>query len=211
MIIFQQSDEDLMALAALDQNGPFDELVRRYQNRLLAVTYRSIKDPDTVEDIVQVAFIRAWDDRKRFDKNIAKFSTWIYSILQQQIDKYLRDSRNRRQMISLSSVEEDKDVLASILDDQSEEGNRGSWVDDLSESQIAKVKEIVLRYLDKEDQKLYELKEEKGFSCKSISQMAPFKGMRVATLQKRCQRYINKIIEALAMEKYENMKGTTKP
>ena len=29
MLIFQQSDEDLMALAALDQNGPFDELVRR--------------------------------------------------------------------------------------------------------------------------------------------------------------------------------------
>jgi len=203
MLIFQESDEYLMELAALDQNGPFDELVRRYQNRLLATTYRSIRDHDTAEDIVQNTFITVWQDRHRFNKNIAKFSTWVYIILRQQIDKYLRDSRNMRQMISLSSVEEDKDMLVILPDSQTGPGGSAAWFEDLSESQLAKVREIVLRYLTAEEQQLYHLKEEEGLSYEEISQIPPFNGVKIATLKKRRQYYKDKIIEALEMEKYD--------
>jgi RNA polymerase sigma-70 factor (ECF subfamily) len=202
MLIFQQSDEDLMALAALDQNGPFDELVRRYENRLLATAYRSIRNHDTAEDIVQEVFITVWEERRRFDKNIAKFSTWIYTILQNKITDYLRRRYLEKDNISLSMVEEDKDVLASVLDDQS--GREGSkrWFDELSENQMAKVKEIVLRYLDKDDQLLFQLKDENGLSYKEIKQKPLFKGVSIATLKKRRQYLKEKIIEALEIEKY---------
>jgi len=190
MLIFQQSDEDLMGLVVLGEPGAFDELVRRYQNRLLAVAYRSIRDPDTVEDVVQITFITAWEDRKRFDKNIAKFSTWIYTILQNKITDFLRRRYLEKSNISLSMVEEDKDMLAISP----------AWFEHLSESRLAKVKEIVLRYLTKEEQQLYQLKDEKGLSYKEISKKL---GVEIATLKKRRQYYKDKIREALALEKYE--------
>jgi RNA polymerase sigma-70 factor (ECF subfamily) len=193
MLIFQQSDEDLMALAALDQNGPFDELVRRYQNRLLATAYRSIRNHATAEDIVQEAFITVWEERRRFDKNIAKFSTWIYTILQNKITDYLRKRYLEKDTISLSAVEEDKDMLAISP----------AWFDNLSESQLAKLKEIVLRYLTAEEQQLYHLKEEEGLSYEEISQIPPFNEVKITTLWKWRQRYKDKIIEMLDMEKHE--------
>lgn len=202
MLIFQQSDEDLMALAALDQNGPFDELVRRYENRLLATAYRSIRNHDTAEDIVQDVFITVWEERRRFDKTIAKFSTWIYNILQNKITDYLRKRYLEKGNISLSVVEEDKDMLAILSDNQSDQSSSKRWFDDLSENQLDKLKEIVLRYLDKEDQLLFQLKDEEGLSYEEIKQKAPFKGVKIATLKKRRQYLKEKIIEALEIEKY---------
>jgi len=192
MLIFQQSDEDLMGLVVLGESGTFEELVRRYQNRLLAVAYRSLRAHATAEDIVQDTLTAVWQERFSFDKSIAKFSTWVYNILRNQIDKYLRDSQKMRQMISLSSVEEDKDILAISP----------VWFEHLPENRLVKLKEIVLRYLTGEEQQLYHLKEEEGLSYEEISRIPPFKGVKIATLKKRRQYYKDKIIEALEIEKY---------
>jgi hypothetical protein len=102
-------------------------------------------------------------------------------------------------------VEEDKDVLASVLDDQS--GREGSkrWFDELSENQLAKIKEIILRYLSPNEQQIYHLKEEEGLSCNKISQrlsQGKSRKLSVAAVQKMRQRYREKIIEALEIEKY---------
>lgn len=196
MIVDTRSDEDLMELVALGESAPFEELVRRYQNRFLATVYRTTRNHDTAEDITQETFTAIWSRRAGFNKNIAKFSTWAYTILQNQINMYLRDSRKDRQMVSLSAVEEDKDILTIFR-------GRETWFEDLSESRLARLKEIVLQYLTKEEQQLYHLKEEKGLSYKAISQMPPFKGVKIATLKKRRQYYKDKIIAALEMEKHE--------
>lgn len=195
-------DEDLMELVVLGQGEAFKELVRRYENRFLATAYRAISDHDSAEDITQETFTAIWNDRHRFNKNIAKFSTWAYIILRQQIDKYLRDSRKTRRMVSLSAVEEDKDILA-ILSGPAPTGASGreTWFEGLSESRLAQLKEIVLRYLSQEEQQLYHLKKEEGLSYEAISRLPPFKGVKVATLKKRRQRYKDKIIEVLEMEK----------
>ena len=196
MIEDTRSDEDLMELVALSQSAPFEELVRRYQNRFLATAYRSLRDHDTAEDITQETFTAVWRARQQFNKNLAKFSTWAYTILQNQINMYLRNSQKNRQAVSLSAVEQDKDILTIFR-------GRTTWFEDLSESRLARIREIVLQYLTEEEQQLYHLKEEEGLSYEAISQMPPFKGVSEATLMKRRQRYKDKIIAALEMEKYE--------
>ena len=52
----------------------FDELVGRYQKRLLNFIYRTIGDRERSEDLVQEVFIRVHRHMRRFDQT-KKFST----------------------------------------------------------------------------------------------------------------------------------------
>src|SRR4029079_9573815 len=57
----------------------FQELVERYQTRLLNFVYRTIGDREKAEDLVQRGFIRVYRHIHRFDRT-KKFSTWVYTI-----------------------------------------------------------------------------------------------------------------------------------
>src|SRR5215469_14999661 len=57
----------------------FEELVERYQVRLLNFVYRTIGDRERAEDLVQEVFIRVYRHLHRFDRS-KKFSTWVYTI-----------------------------------------------------------------------------------------------------------------------------------
>jgi len=179
------------------QSGGFEEIVRRYENRLSAAVYRQLRNEDIAEDIVQETFATAWKDRSNFNKNIAKFSTWIYIILQQQIDKYLRNSRKAREMVSLSVIEEDKDtlVMASSL------SGKGSPENSQNEARLNRLKEIILKALDDNERALYRMKEVEGLSYAEIAKREPFVGMKPDALMKRRQRYKDKLIKILEWEK----------
>ncbi len=72
----------------------FQELVERYQVRLLNFIYRTIGDRERAEDLVQEVFIRVYRHLHRFDR-AKKFSTWIYTIASNLAKNEIRD-RSRR-------------------------------------------------------------------------------------------------------------------
>ena len=57
----------------------FDQIVTRYQVRLLNFVFRMIGDRERAEDLVQEAFLRVYRHLDRFDRS-RKFSTWVYTI-----------------------------------------------------------------------------------------------------------------------------------
>jgi len=195
MLIFNQSDEDLMDWVCLGQTGAFEELVRRYENKFLATAYRKTRNHASAEDIVQDVFTDIYQEPQRFDRKKARFSTWAYAILQNRIDKYIRDNWKNEQMLSLSSVDEDRDDLLASA--------QANWVDDCTSARLQKLKEMVLKYLTKEEQALYHLKEELGWSYEQIAQQEIFKGKTVASLKMHRMRYMEKLIDALEIEKYD--------
>src|ERR1700730_7832803 len=72
----------------------FQELVERYQVRLLNFIYRTIGDREKAEDLVQEVFIRVYRHLHRFDRS-KKFSTWAYTIASNLAKNELRNrSRN---------------------------------------------------------------------------------------------------------------------
>jgi RNA polymerase sigma-70 factor (ECF subfamily) len=76
-----------------DERG-FQELVERYQTRLLNFVFRTIGDRERAEDLVQEVFIRVYRHLHRFDRS-KKFSTWIYTIASNLAKNELRNrSRN---------------------------------------------------------------------------------------------------------------------
>ena len=78
---YQQSDPDvrLMLRVRDDDAGAFEELVRRYQARLVRLMGTIGPRADMAEDLAQETFLRVYRARKRYEPG-AKFSTWLFTI-----------------------------------------------------------------------------------------------------------------------------------
>jgi RNA polymerase sigma-70 factor, ECF subfamily len=80
----------------------FEELVERYQRRLLNFVYRTIGDRERAEDLVQEVFIRVHRHLARFDQT-KKFSTWIYTIASNLAKNELRN-RSRNPLVLFQTI-----------------------------------------------------------------------------------------------------------
>jgi len=102
------SDEKLIEQFQQGNIYAFEEIVRRYKDQLINFAYRYLSDFDDAEDVVQETFMRVFRKKKAY-KNVAKFSTWIYTITGNLAKTELR-RRRRRKILSLSNLGyEDKD------------------------------------------------------------------------------------------------------
>lgn len=62
-----------------DDAGAFEELVRRYQPRLVRLMQTLAPRTDLAEDLTQETFLRVYRARQRYEPG-AKFSTWLFTI-----------------------------------------------------------------------------------------------------------------------------------
>src|SRR5687767_6959153 len=84
------------------EDRAFQELVERYQTRLLNFVYRTIGDREKAEDLVQEVFIRVHRHLHRFDRS-KKFSTWIYTIASNLAKNELRN-RSRNPLVLFQTI-----------------------------------------------------------------------------------------------------------
>src|ERR671921_2345317 len=78
------------------------ELVERYQARLLNFVCRTIGDREKAEDLVQEVFIRVYRHLHRFDTS-KKFSTWAYTIASNLAKNELRN-RSRNPLVLFQTI-----------------------------------------------------------------------------------------------------------
>ena len=75
----------------------FEELVLRYQNRLLTVLEHLVGNRELAEDLAQEVFLRVFRARKRYEPG-AKFSTWLYTIANNVASNARRNKSRRREV-----------------------------------------------------------------------------------------------------------------
>ena len=110
---FIYSDEELIKEFQEGNEDAFVELVNRYKDRLTNFVFRMIGDIEQSEDIVQDTMIKLYQ-KKHYYREIAKFSTWIYTIARNQTNTELR-KRKRKQTLYLSQMsknEKDYELVA---------------------------------------------------------------------------------------------------
>ena len=73
------TDEELMFKFQGGNEEAYNEIVGRYKNKLLNHIFYYTKNKESAEDIVQDAFIRVYLNKDKY-KEIAKVSTWVYTI-----------------------------------------------------------------------------------------------------------------------------------
>src|SRR5947208_16886372 len=95
-------DADVVTAFLEGEERAFQELVERYQTRLLNFIYRTIGDREKAEDLVQEVFIRVYRHIHRFDRT-KKFSTWVYTIAS-NFAKYELRNRSRNTIVILPTI-----------------------------------------------------------------------------------------------------------
>ena len=87
-------DEELVARVQRGDKKAYDLLVTKYQNKVVQVVNRYLKDPSEAQDVAQEAFIKAYRALSCF-RGEASFYTLLYRIAINTAKNYVA-SRNRR-------------------------------------------------------------------------------------------------------------------
>lgn len=92
MTVEPQDDSDLVRRAQRGDRQAFERLYRLHRNRIYAVLWRIAgNDPGLAEDLLQEAFVRAWQKLDSF-RGDARFATWLHRL---SVNVALSDRRIR--------------------------------------------------------------------------------------------------------------------
>ena len=106
--IGKNSDSSLVAAAKYGDTRAFEELVCRYERRVLAVAQRITSNREDAEDVAQESFHKAFVHLDTFQER-ARFSTWLTRIVINEAYMLLR----RRQRVVEVLLENEDDALKS--------------------------------------------------------------------------------------------------
>ena len=125
---FKYTDEKLILRFQEGDINAYNELVKRYKDRLLNFVLRYFNNVEQAEDVVQDTLIKLYTHASYY-KNVAKFSTWIFTIAKNNALTELRKNKRKKtdslwtedgQIIDINSKEEslDSKVQNEIAIDQ---------------------------------------------------------------------------------------------
>lgn len=109
-------DKILVSRAKNKDTAAFDELVRRYHERVYSTLYHMTSNHEDANDLTQEAFVKAYKAIGSF-KGDSSFYTWVYRIAVNKTLNFLKQ-RGNRQVMSLNdldvNVENDPDLVSLV-------------------------------------------------------------------------------------------------
>ena len=111
-------EQSLVRRSQQGDMAAYDDLVRRYQERIYATIYHMTSNHEDANDLAQETFIKAFQAIKSF-KGGSSFYTWVYRIAVNKTINFLKQRKNRTHM-SLNDLdfnaEHDPDLVALVSD-----------------------------------------------------------------------------------------------
>ena len=107
---FQISDEILIKKFQEGDVGAYNQLVFRFKDRLLNFIYRFVNDLDLAEDLVQDTLLKLYTHKDSYQE-IAKFSTWLYTIAANLARTELRKKKRRKTFSVTELSREDREFI----------------------------------------------------------------------------------------------------
>ena len=97
------SDEQIIEVIRVENKGLYSEIIKRYQKKLSHYLRKFVYNPDELEDVLQVIFVKTYKNLFSFNTN-KKFSSWIYKIAHNEAINHIKKNSTNHQ-ISLDKVE----------------------------------------------------------------------------------------------------------
>lgn len=116
LAVVAADEMELVKRARHGNLSAYDELVRRYQERIYATVYHMTANHEDANDLAQEAFIKGYQALKSF-KGGSSFYTWVYRIAVNKTINFLKQRKNKA-LLSLNDLdlnaEHDPDLVALI-------------------------------------------------------------------------------------------------
>ena len=187
----KELDDSAVVAAFLDGNRrAFNELVERYQSRLLNFVYRSTGDRERAEDLVQETFIRIYRHLHRFDQT-KKFSTWAYTIASNLAKNELRN-RSRNPLVLFQALRRTWDADQRPLE---WEDNTYRPDDLFRKRNLKRTVEAAVSELPEHHRVVFVLREMEG---KTYEEIAEITGCNLGTVKSRLNRARNNFAAIIA-------------
>lgn len=145
----------LIARIASGESHRYGVLVDRYQRRLWSMCLRMLGDPDEADEVVQEAFVRAWERLGEFDP-AHRFYPWLFTIAR---NRCLNALRRRRTWGFLSLSSDDPPAVVS----RDEAGAR------VEDQELARALEDCLAGLPDDQREAFDLRHGEGFRYAEIA------------------------------------------
>jgi RNA polymerase sigma-70 factor, ECF subfamily len=173
---------DDLTLVHASQDGDvaaFGELVKRYDRKLFRIAHHVTQNPQDAEEVVQDAFLKAFQNLARF-RGDSKFSTWLIRITLNQGLMRLRQRRVTREVsLENNPCSEDGNLPFDLAD----------WAPNPEQLyRAAELKAILrkaLRKLSPESRMVFVLRDIEGLS---LEQTAEALGLSVGAVKARSWR-----------------------
>lgn len=162
----EAADADLVCRAQGGDRRAFDVLTRRYQQRVLKLVGRYVRDPAEAEDVTQEALLRAWRALPSF-RNESAFYTWVYRIAANTAKNHLaaQDRRPQGSAVALEDEELEQYLMDTRLKDEASPERLA-----LTE-EIGRVVFAAMEALPAELKEAITLRELEGLSYEEIAQV----------------------------------------
>jgi RNA polymerase sigma-70 factor (ECF subfamily) len=179
------SDTEIISLVLKGEHNAYSLLVERYKSYVFTLTLRFTKNREDAEEVSQDIFIKAYRALADF-KGTAKFSTWLYTIVNTTCITFLRKKK-----LEVRSLDDEKTFEVA---DSQDSGMRANQVEQKSRQNMVNQ---AIAMLNPDDAQIITLFYKNEQSLEEIGQIL---GLEVNTAKVRLHRARTRLKEK--MEKY---------
>ncbi len=163
MIDRDTPDAELIRRVLDGDGAAYRPLVERYQNRVHAMVYGMVRNPEDARDIVQNAFVKAYRNLSTFRVE-SSFYTWVYRIAMNLAIDHVRKNK-RRKTTGFDEAIAARDDDGSMLEVHHEDSPQRA----MQRKQLQQRIFSALDTLSEEHREIILLREVEGLSYKEIA------------------------------------------
>ncbi len=175
-----------------DDETALDELIQRKTGPLLQLTNRILGDVEEARDVVQVTFLRLWENRLKYDMRWSP-NTWIYRIASNLAIDHLRSRQSRER-----SAEPVRLHLCQVATDRA-----ASAMARLGESEVMGIFHELAGELTEKQRLVFLLREVEELSSQEVGEIV---GCRESTVRNHLFN-ARKILRAELVRRYPEYAG----
>ncbi len=170
----------------------FEELVLRYQNRLIAVLDHLVRGRVQAEDLAQEVFLRVYRARHTYTPG-AKFSTWLFTIANNVASNALR-TMSRRKEVNVFG-DRSTDTNAQTLESMAKAASGLMPTRQLDKAEMSEIVRMAIDALNERQRMAVLLSKFEGMSYIDIGKTMGLSTQAVKSLLSRARGKMREILE----------------
>lgn len=185
-------DVRLMLEVRDDSAAAFEELMLRYQGRLVTVLAHLVSDRNAAEDLAQEVFLRVYRARKRYVPE-SKFSTWLFTIAN-NVASNARRMKSRRREVHVVTADTGP-LAANSLDQMAQAASGLMPTRQLDKAEMRDIVRAALESLNERQKMAVLLNKFEGMSYADIAAAMDVSPKAIKSLLMRARVQLKEVLE----------------